>query len=327
MNTPAASLFPAESHSGNKLLGKLLLLCLAPLVLASCATRIRVPDDLEPERLLPDGAMAYVRVNPSRTGELIFPLIESYGITQAEDLLQRTESMIIAVMPFTSATEGDPRSATTGKTRRPTIYAVVTGNFPVRSIAFRLELDRHWTREGPGWVHKEEGFRLAFGSQGQLILGTAPLDAIQSAHHDGPHPVPESWSTAWDNDLAVFIPDPLALLDTSLPFDLGGLPLESMLMSIRRVDDLFDVYFGFEFASERSALVFAPLCRLFLYAMARSLWPDQSSALLAPVAWSTQGTRVGATGLRLDSTGLASMMALPFKGTTGTNGQSPSGSR
>ncbi|MFH2115402.1 MAG: hypothetical protein ABIJ86_12935, partial [Spirochaetota bacterium] len=29
-----------------------LLLCLAPLVMASCATRMRIPEDLEPERLL-----------------------------------------------------------------------------------------------------------------------------------------------------------------------------------------------------------------------------------------------------------------------------------
>lgn len=286
------------------LLKRALLPCLALLLLASCATRMRIPEDLEPERLLPAGALAYVRVNPAKTEELILPLIEPYGIAQSKDLMMRTESMVIAVMP-----PGESLGVQTG---RPVVFGVVSGNFPTGSIALKLNTDRHWAKETPGWVHKTEGFRVALASRGKIILGTGPLEPMLSTGQERPHPVPEFWSTAWDNDLAVYIPEPLSFLGSSLPVDLGGLPLESMLISIRRIEARYDVFLGFEFATERMALIFAPLCRLFLYALTRTLWPAQATEILAAVAWSTQGFTVKATGLRLEVSQLSSLLALPL---------------
>jgi hypothetical protein len=212
-------------------------------------------------------------------------------------------------MPSAGTTDGQPDK--TG------LYAVASGYFPTRSIALKLNLDRHWVREDPGWIHKEEGFRIALTSRGQVILSTTPLEPMLSAGFSRPHPVPEFWHPAWHNDLAVYIPEPVSLLGSSLPVDLSGLPLESMMISIRRIDTQYDVYLGFEFATERTALVFAPLCRLFLFALARGLWPSQASEILASVSWSTQGFMVGASGLRLDASQLASLLALPFGGTAG----------
>jgi hypothetical protein len=280
---------------------------------------MRLPEELEPVRLLPEGAAAYLRINPVRIEELLRPIIEANGISQSNDLLQRTDSMVLAVMPFTGAAGETPA--------RPTVYAVASGRFPTRSIALKLNTDRRWAREESGWVNKEDGLRIALGSRGQIILGTATLERIQSADRDRPHPVPELWSTAWDNDLAVYLPDPLAFLGGSLPLDPGGLPLESMLVSVRRDEGRYDVYMGFEFATERSALVFAPLCRLFLYALVRSLWPDQTADLLASVAWTAQGAAVTATGLFLDTSQLGSLLSLPFGESAGIQGGSTGGSR
>ena len=261
-----------------KLLKQSLLLCSTLILLASCATRMRIPEDLEPERLLPAGAMAYLRVNPSNVPDLFLPLIESYGIAQTDDLIKRTESMVLAVMASNVFTDGGSNRESGGESERAAVYAVASGKYPTRSIALKLKTDRLWIREAPGWVHKEAGFRLALSSQGQIILGTRSLEPFLPMSHDRPHPVPEFWHTAWYNDLAVFIPDPLSSqgMAHSLPFDLSGMPLESMMVSIRRIDSQYDIYLGFEFDTERTALVFAPLCRLFLYGITRSLWPDQA---------------------------------------------------
>lgn len=298
------SLLPTKNPPGRNRLKKALLLCLAPLVMASCATRIRIPAELEPERLLPAGAVAYLRINPVMADELIFPYIEPYGITLAADMLERTESVVLAVMP--------PFGIPGGQASKPVVYGVVSGKFPTRSIALKLNTDRHWAKEGHSWINKEDGFRLALTSRGQILVGTAPLDAITSGGYDKPHPVPEFWSTAWNNDLAMYLPDPFSFLDNKLPVDASGLPLEAMLISTRRMDDQYVLFLGFEFAMERSAVVFTPLCRLFVYALAKSLWPQQASEILSPVTWSTQGSTVEASGLRLDALQLAGLLALPF---------------
>lgn len=303
-----------------KLFRQSLLLCSTLVLLASCATRMRIPESLDPERLLPAGAMAYVQIKPAKVDQLILPLLEPFGRVQAEDLIKRTDSMVLAIMPFEPSSRGESEGISGNPSTGPAVYAVASGKFPTRSIAFKLNTDRQWNREEPGWVHKEAGFRLALSSQGQILLGTRSLDTFLPLNLDRPHPVPDFWSTAWDNDLAVYIPDPLSTqgMARSLPFDLGGLPLESMLISIRRMDTQFDVYLGFEFDTERTALVFAPLCRLFLYAMARSLWPTQAPGILAPVTWSTQGVTVGALGLRLEGAQLSSLLALPLGGSPGS---------
>jgi len=299
-----ASCFPRRH-----LPGKLLLLGLVSLLLASCATRLRLPADMEPERLLPAGALAYVRVNPARLGELVLPLIEPYGMAQSKDLLDRTDSMVLAVMP--------PGESPEVLAPRPVVYGVVSGNFPTRSIALKLDTDKRWAREAPGWIHREEGFRVALSTRGQVLLGTASLGPILQPPHDRPHPVPDFWNAAWNNDLAAFIPEPLSFLAGSLPVDLSGLPLESLLLSVRRIDTRYDVYLGFEFATERTALVFAPLCRLFLFALTRSLWPAQASGILGSVSWVSQGVTVGASGLVLEASQLTSLLALPFDGLRG----------
>jgi hypothetical protein len=288
----------------SRLLKKALLLCLVPLILASCATRLRIPEELEAERLLPEGAMAYIRIDPATAGELILPLFESYGISQASDMMERTESMVLAVMP----PAGDAR----GLSGRADVYVVASGKFPARSIALKLNSDRQWTREEPGWVHKETGFHVALTSEGQIIAGTAPLATIAESGYDRLHPVPEFWRTAWYTGLSVYIPDPPSLLADALPVDISGLPLESMFVSASGMDDQYDLFMGFEFATERSAVVFAPLCRLFIYALARGLWPLESTGILAAVRWSTQGSTVEASGLRLDSVQLARLLALPL---------------
>lgn len=312
-----------------KLLRQSLLLCSALLLLASCATRMRIPEDLEPERLLPTGAMAYLRINPANTADLFLPLIEPYGIAQTEDLIKRADSMVFAVMASKVFTGEGYNRGSGGESERSAVYAVANGKFPTRSIALKMNTDRLWIREAPGWVHKEAGFRLALSSQGQIILGTRSLEPFLPMSHDRPHPVPEFWHTAWYNDLAVYIPDPLSSqgMAHSLPFDFSAMPLESMMVSIRRIDSHYDVYLGFEFDTERTALVFAPLCRLFLYGISRSLWPDQASAILAPVSWSTQGLTVGAMGLRLEASQLLSLLAFPFELTKETSLGLPGGSR
>ena len=294
----------------NKTLKNCILLCLASLVLASCATRMKVPKEMEPERLLPADALAYIRITPNAAEELILPLIDDYGIANAADLIDRINSMVIALMPGSAPI---PAQAV--------LYGVAAGKFPRAYITLKLNTDKNWSREGHGWVSQDTGLRLALTSSGQLVVGTASLDTLTSLGYDRKYPIPGVWNSAWHNDLAVFIPDPFLILEASLPLDAESLPLESMVLAAQRQNEAYSLYLGFEFSTDRMAVVFSPLSRLFLFALAKTLWPQEASELLASVVWSTQGPVVEATGLNLTAEQLTSLMSLPLRSGTQTQGE------
>ena len=81
-------------------------------------------------------------------------------------------------------------------------------------------------------------------------------------------------------------------------------------MTARRGDTDYEAQFAFAFGDERSATVYAPLCRLFMYALISGLWPERSRELNASLRWSAQEGIALAAGLSLSAGDIAALAAL-----------------
>lgn len=269
-------------------------------LITSCASGPRFADGIEPERALPSGALAYARLDRTVLAELLAAYGGSDAAKAAKPMTDRTDSVVAAIMP------GSPDRAG----GLPVLVAVASGRYPSGAAAFKLGSDADWQREGQAWKQKNGELRVSFAGNSTVLLGTRTLDELTAAVIDpGPSPIPDRWRTAWSADVALYLPDPLSALAGSLPITPDSIPLRALTLSATRHDTGYATVLSFEFEDERAALVYAPLCRLFLYAAANSFWPDRARVILGAASWSSGGTLVSVSGLDLDAAELAAFAA------------------
>ena len=102
----------------------------------------------------------------------------------------------------------------------------------------------------------------------------------------------------------------MAMLSGRIPMGDGAVPIMAMVMTARPSTEGYDATLYFEFGTERAALVFSPLCRVFLYAVAHSMWPDRAATVTDRAAWKTDGAIVSAGDIPLDAAAMAAFMGL-----------------
>ena len=263
------------------------------MLLASCATVVRAPAGIEPERFLPADALVYARLDqPTLVAAMArLPAAEAKS---AATIAERTDGMTVAFVK-------QPGTARGG------LVAVAEGRYPAGAASLKLASDPLWRRNGAVWERKDGSLNLAFTDGGRVFLGTAPLDGlIAAAAVPNPDPIPPRWADEWSASIAVFMPNPMALMRSRLPLGDSDVPLLAMMLSARPVTgSTYTASLSFEFQSERMATVFSPLCRLFLYAAATALWPERSATVLDEAVWSTAGSTVTARNLPLDADSIA----------------------
>lgn len=295
-----------RSRLARQALPALAALCLAAAALAaaglsSCAGNPALARGAEPERLLPGGALAYAKLDRA----VLYAFIEALGIegadAAAKGLSERTDSLVLALLTAAAPLPGAV----------PALLAVASGRYPSGAAALSLNSDKAWVREGSVWRQKEGELRLGFAGGATLLLGTVPLGGMSAAlRNPGPSPIPERWLAMWSDDIALYLPSPLETLAASLPFDADAIPLLDILMSARLGAADYEAQFAFAFEDARSATVYAPLCRLFMYALLSGLWPERARELNASLRWSAQGEIALASGLSLSAGDLAALAAL-----------------
>ncbi|HPE89130.1 MAG TPA: hypothetical protein PLH55_06425 [Spirochaetales bacterium] len=272
------------------------------LFAGSCASVVRAPDDVEPERLLPAGATAYARLDGAALSAALaaMPGVDAKG---ASAIAERTDSMTLALVAAEDGTAG--------------IVAVAEGRYPAGAASMRLSSDPSWRKDGPAWSTRDGGLHLAFASSGRAFVGTVPLDAvIAAAVEPNPMPVPARWSDDWAAPIAVYLPRPMDALRARLPLGDGAVPMGAIMLSARLASGQaaelggYSASLAFEFDDERSAVVFAPICRLFLYVAANALWPERSATVLDSALWSSAGRIVRADGIPLDADAIAAFVTL-----------------
>jgi len=268
------------------------------LLLASCATVVQAPAGIDPERFLPAGALAYARLDqPTLVAALArLPAAEAKG---AATIAERTDSMTAAFVRQPGSTSGG-------------LVAVAEGRYPAGAASLKLASDPLWRKNGPVWERKDGSLNLAFADGGRVFLGTAPLDGLlAAAAAPNPDPIPARWADEWSASIAVFLPDPMALLRSRLPLGDSDVPMLAMMLSARPATTRdYTASLSFEFQSERTAIIFAPLCRLFLYAAATALWPERSATVLDEAIWSTTGNTVTARNIPLDADSIAAFATM-----------------
>jgi len=274
---------------------------IAAMLVASCATLVGVPPGTDAERLLPAGAAVYARFDRATLAAVLAGLPGSGGKsgTSTAAIVDRTDRI-------TAAFVAQPGSRTGG------LVAVADGRYPTGAASFKLASDTAWRKSGPVWERKDGSLNLAFADGGRVFLGTAPLDGLLAASKaPNPDPIPARWAEAWNSSIAVYLPDPMALLRSRLPLGDGEVPMLAMMLSARPAPPGdYAATLSFEFQTERAAVVFAPLCRLFLYAAATALWPERSATVTDAAIWSTEGTVVSARGIPLDAASIAAFAML-----------------
>lgn len=263
------------------------------LVLASCATVVQAPPGMDPERFLPAGALAYARLDqPTLVAALArLPAAEAKS---AASVAERTNSMTVAFVKQPGSTRGG-------------LVAVAEGRYPAGATSLKLASDPLWRKNGPVWERKDGSLNLAFADGGRVFLGTASIDGLLAAAvAPNPDPIPARWADEWSASIAVFLPDPMSLLRSRLPLGDSDVPMLAMMLSARpAAASNYTASLSFEFQTERTATIFSPLCRLFLYAAATALWPERSATVLDEAVWSTSGNMVTARNIPLDADSIA----------------------
>ena len=266
------------------------------LAAASCATLVRAPADVEAERLLPPGAVAYARLDSSTLAQALL-LVSGTDQKGVEAISERTDSMTAAVV----RQAGAPSLG---------LLAVAVGRYPAGAASISLGSDKAWRRTGPVWERKDGSMRLAFTDGGKAFFGTGPIDSlVAAASQPNPSPIPPRWAKEWSTAVAVYLPDPMALLSGRVPVGDGAVPMVAMVLSASPAGGgNYEASLHFEFETERAAVVFSPLCRVFLYAAAHAMWPERAATVLDEAVWTVKGRTVTAARLPLDAASLASFL-------------------
>lgn len=279
-----------------------LIAAFATLAAGSCASVVRAPADVEAERLLPVGAAAYARLDRAALSAVLasMPGVDAKGASAIAD---RTDSMTLALV---GAKDGSA-----------VVVAVAEGRYPAGAASMRLSSDPSWRKDGQAWSTRDGRLHLAFASSGRAFVGTAPLDAVLAAAAEpNPQPVPARWADEWAAPIAVYLPRPMDALRARLPLGDGAVPMSAMMLSARASSGqaaalgAYVASLAFEFDDERSAVIFAPICRLFLYVAATALWPERSATVLDAARWNASGRVVRADGIPLDAEDLAAFVTL-----------------
>lgn len=275
--------------------------------LSSCAVNPKLSRGVPLERALPEGALAYVKLDAPLLGAALRQG-EGFGrdsAALADELERRVDFVVGAFMPAATA-----EAASASGTQPPDFVALAGGRFPSGAAGFRLGLDRAWKREGANWRQADGELRIGFSGSSVALLGTRPLAETAARLRDpGPHPIPDAWLDAWSVDAALYIPNPAAALGASLPVDASALPLDGFMVSARATPERrYTASLSFGFADERSSVVFAPLARLFALGLVRTAWPGRAGELYAGLRWERQGRVLVAAGLVLSAEELASIV-------------------
>ncbi|MBN2876009.1 MAG: hypothetical protein JXM71_13000 [Spirochaetales bacterium] len=276
----------------------ILVLSALSVLAVSCATVVRAPADLEPERFLPPGALAYVRLD-GPTLALALARASGTDVSSTKDIAARTDSMTAALVR-----EDSPA--------RYSIVAVAEGRYPSGAASIGLARDRAWRKNGAVWEQKEGFLRLAFVDGGRAFVGTGSIDGLlAAAATPNPNPIPVRWSDEWNSAVALYLPNPIALLSAQVPMGEGEVPMLALVLSATPsgAADIYTTTLRFQFGSDRAALIFSPLCRVFLYAAAHAMWPERAATVLDEAIWSIEGDTVTAAGLPLDADSLSSFVA------------------
>jgi hypothetical protein len=276
---------------------------LALVTLSGCATLVKAPADVETERLLPPGALAYARLDRAVLNAALTDGIAGIDASDAQSaraIIDKTDVLTLALVRAPGA-------------KQDSLLAIAEGNYPQGSASFALATNSGWHRRGAIWERKDGTMNLAFVTGGRAIVGTMPIDTVvAAAAQPNAYPIPARWAVSWSAPVAIYVPRPMDLIAAHVPLGDGAIPMLALVVSAHPIhggprNGAYDTTMQFQFDSDRAALVFSPLCRIFLFAAAHALWPESAATTVDEAVWHTNGSVVTASGMALPPTSIAAL--------------------
>ena len=285
------------------------VLAAAALSLSACATRIPYSKPLDAAASLPADGVIYIRLGRPLLEDAARAFLDPADLKAVRPLLAKTEkATAVVTLPVPGTAAGSLGM----------MYAIAEGAYPARSASFRLRLSRDWRREGRTLVRGTGELRLAFAGRNILAAGTGDLEPLlDRLSSPGPRPVPEDLEPLWEADGALWIARPAALAGGLLGVAAPALPARGLLLSLTAKEGGYAGTWVFDFENERSARIYAPLCRLVHLAFIRAVFGSDikgANEALDRTAWTAAGGRVLASGFEIRGSDLLVSIAGAFTG-------------
>jgi len=332
-------------HRRRRLLTALLLVGLGGLGLAGCRSQARLGEGLAIEQLLPADAALYLSLNQAQMAVFLPAWLAANqapasgrGLADGsadstaylagqlagyrallEPLISRSDRLVLAIslerlepsLELDAAAEV-PTPATAASPGTATLYAVAHGKYPASLFNLALAFDSAWLKSGRAWQHRASGLQIQPCGNELLLISNGAIQTLAAAlDQPGAHPIPQRWLTAWAADLAVYVPDPLGKLLSSLPLDPADVPLNGLLINGQlAADGRYAMFMGFEFETAASARLLTPVCRLFFYSLVHQAWPQEAVSILQTSAWTVDGPVVAVSGFQLEASATAGLLHL-----------------
>ena len=238
----------------------------AGLFVLSCQSIPQRPEMESTVQLLPESSDVVIRVNVEQNRELIEPVMVALGggvpDNLAEDFIDRTDT-VWAGLDFTT----DEESSTTFKSS-----IVAVGDYPKGLIDWGLCWDSSWSKAESGimkyWAEDDGDNQLALPTDKYLLASSGCIDEMLGAWVERrTTPVNAYWLESEESaditvmtrnltpeDYGMFIPE------------LTRVPIESLVLSLTRVEDDYLISGRFQMSNAVSALLFATLFRTMIVA-------------------------------------------------------------
>ncbi len=245
---------------------KLSTAVLAAMLVYSCAS---IPEKAVMEssvQLLPSGTDVIIRADVEKNRELIEPVLAMFeGLPEnlTEEFLARTET-VWAGLDFNGAADG--------KTFGSSVVAF--GDYPKGAIDWGLFWDSSWEKHSynplpaananlPYWKSRKDGNQLVFPNKKYMMASAGEIEEMLDSWADGGSGnVDAAWLESESDadvtimtrnlspeDYAVFIPE------------FKKVPIESLILSMRRSEDIYTISGRFRMDSEVSSFLFSALFR------------------------------------------------------------------
>jgi len=249
--------------------------------------------------LFPDGAAAYLRLEGALLSKSIRAMLSPEDIESLRAFLDRTDRVTAAVF-LPNRGDGFEGASSGLAVPNVTIYGLAEGSYPAGAATFRLRVSPEWRKEGKTLVNRGGELRLAFAGRDLLAVGNGDLDPLLTRLSDpGPHPVPEDLRPLWEAEGALWLSRPVTVLQALMGSRAPAVPARAALLSLSPESGAYKGTWVFEFADERSARVYGPLCRLAHYAWIRAAYGSDvegADDALSRTRWRTDGNRVYGSG-------------------------------
>ena len=270
------------------------------LLLAGCATPLKIAASADPLSILQGGSLVYARLSGAATLKFARSALPAAQAKALSPLLDRTRVLALGL--------GSPEGK--GALDPPSFQACLIGDFPFRAAALSLGSKPGWKREKNSFFNASLGLRAAIPGPNLVLASSGPLEPLfAAAKAPGVSPIPHELEGLSSAQLLFWLPEPFSGLGASLLGVAMPVPARGLLVAATPEGQGYEATVVFVMEDSRSAKIYRPILKLAWLGLARYLFADAAQGDSVPAAsFALEGNTLRATGLKIS----AAQMGLAF---------------